>query len=113
MNQKFRRLLKIVWIALCVVVLATTLAKFDQRPDSDIADLLLWGMLALTVPSGILAMLLYAGFAYALHSIFAITLSTTYSTLTVIWLLFFAVGYVQWFYLLPRMVARMRRNQGK
>jgi hypothetical protein len=113
MNQNFRRLLKVLWIALCIVILATTLSKFDQRPDSDIADFLVWGMLVLTVPSGILAMLLYAGFAYALHNTFAVTVPTTYSTLSVTWLLYFVVGYVQWFYLLPRLVARMRRKQDR
>ena len=111
MNQNTRRLVKIVWIALCIVVLVVTLAKFDHRPDSDIADFLVWGMLVLSVPSGILVILLYAGLAYVLHNTFAITVSTTYLTLSVIWLLFFIVGYAQWFYLLPRMITKMRVKQ--
>jgi hypothetical protein len=87
---------------MCVTVLLVALVKYDQSPNSDIADFLIWCMLVLTAPSGILILLLNAGFAYVLYIVFTITISTTYLTLSLTWLLFFVIGYVQWFYLLPR-----------
>lgn len=110
MNLAIRRFLKTGWIVLCIAVLMVTLVKFDHRPDSDISDFLIWSMLVLSVPSGILILLLNAGLAYFLHSAFSITISTTYLTLAVTWSLFFIVGYIQWFYALPLIVEKIRAS---
>ena len=110
MNQNSRQLVKIGWIFLCVIVLMVTLDKFDHRPDSDISDFLIWSMLVLSAPSGILILLLNASLAYILYSALAITIPTTYLTLSVTWLLFFIIGYAQWFYLLPRVAAKSRAS---
>lgn len=106
-NHQF---VKIGWVFLCVVVLLISIVKFDNRPDSDISDYLIWSMLVLSAPSGVLVLLLNASLAYVLYNYFSIIIPTTYLTLGVTWLLFFLIGYVQWFYLLPRVADRSPRR---
>ena len=106
MIKSNQQLVKIGWVFLCVVVLLITLYKFDHRPDSDISDYLIWSMLVLSAPSGVLVLLLNASLAYVLYNYLSIIIPTTYLTLGVTWLLFFLIGYFQWFYLLPRVAER-------
>ena len=113
MKQNNRQLAKIVWVFLCVMVLMVTLYKFDHRPDSDISDFLIWSMLILSAPSGVFVLLLNASLAYMLYSALAITIPSTYLTLGVTWLLYFIIGYFQWFCLLPRIAAKKRASTGK
>src|SRR5712691_9509348 len=97
-----RRVAKLVWVGLCLVVLAVTLYLGDPGTKRDIDIFLIWSMLVLGFPSSGLIVLLFAGVSYVLYQHFSIAPSAEgaisfYAYLAFTWLAFFVVGYFQWF----------------
>lgn len=94
-------ILKISWLGVAFLVLVITLLFFDGRSNSDIEDFLVYSMLLLTFPIGIIAsglvfIVLYF-FVSALY-IEEITFSVGYVYLIFEWLFLLIVGYIQWFF---------------
>ena len=98
------------WIGLGVVILGFTLYLFDGKPNSDIAMFLGWAMLVYAFPVGLIVSLLFAGISYLLYNSFSVDVKVGYLYLLVVWLVFFAAGYFQWFKLLPSLIAKFRRK---
>lgn len=98
------------WAVLGVVILGFTLYRFDGRPNSDIAVFLGWAMLVHSFPVGLIVSLLFAGISYVLYNVFSINMMVGYLYLLVVWLIFFAAGYVQWFKLIPSLIAKFQRK---
>lgn len=97
-------ILKISWLGVAFLVLVITLFFFDGRNNSDIEDFLVYSMLLLTFPIGIIAsglvfVVLYF-FVSALY-IEEITFNVGYVYLIFEWLFLLIVGYIQWFFLIP------------
>lgn len=96
-----RQALKWLWMLGAFVVLLASLSAYDGKPNSD-ADLLLgYAMLALSFPLGLaiaVALGLLGKVAYATTGY---VFTTSYMSIAVTWLVFFAAGYLQWFVLLP------------
>jgi len=88
--------LKIAWVIACVVVLVVTLAKFDGKPTSDIGDFEAWTMLVLSFPAEWLVVALFVGVAAVAEHSFRTVIPTSYGYLSILWLLWFIVGYLQW-----------------
>jgi hypothetical protein len=98
------RLSKILWVLCSVAVLAVTLARYAPGPASDIGVFLLYGMLFLAFPVSLLVAGLFALLALLQEQLGAPLLDligSNYVGLSVMWLVFFVAGYVQWFVLLP------------
>lgn len=102
------RYVKFGWIIAGVMVLLTTIYFFDGEQNSDIDVFLIWLMLALSFPGGIVCALIFSGFAYVLYQATAMTVPTTYLSILLFWAVFFVVGYWQWFVLVPRLVKRFK-----
>lgn len=98
------KIIKALWIGAAVFVLFVTLYGFDGKPNSDIAVLLGWYMLALSFPSGLLVPLV----GVVLYDGLSITVETSYLAIVFTWIGFFAFGYLQWFKLLPYLIAKLR-----
>jgi hypothetical protein len=94
---------KIAWLALCGAVLTLTLAKFDGRPNSDIEEFLIFSMLALSFPAGVVFAAAISGLYWVMGRMFGVTFSTGYMDLVLEWAGFVVFGYIQWFVLLPRL----------
>lgn len=97
-------LLKTAWLTLSCLILIITLLFFDNQTNSDIEDFLIYSMLLLTFPSGVIAQWLM----FAMWCIFKnvsngyeITFSVSHIYLTFVWLFLVTIGYIQWFFLLP------------
>ena len=86
-----------LWIAASLFVLVVTIYFYDGKPLSDIWIFLTWLMLILSFPAGLVVSVAH----YALGSTFSITVETSYLSLALEWLVYFVLGYLQWFVLLP------------
>jgi hypothetical protein len=101
---------KCLWIAGCVAVLVATLYLFDDKPNSDVEFLLVYGMLILAFPISLVLLLFGDAAGYVAYSVSGYASSTNRPGFVITWLFFFIPGYWQWFKLLPRLVGRMRRG---
>ncbi|WP_320708485.1 hypothetical protein, partial [Enterobacter cloacae] len=94
--------LKIFWLCMVFLILVITLSFFDGQKNSDIEDFLIYSMLLLTFPSGII----FTGIAFIIlymltFFIEEMVLNVGYIYLTIEWLFLVLVGYIQWFLLIP------------
>ena len=108
------RPVKIVWMVTGVMVLVATLYYFYRGDENSNAGIFLaWSMLILTFPVGYICMSVTVGLLYYLHHLGMIEplsyygMWGSYLSLTLYWLLFFMIGYWQWFIMLPRLVPRI------
>lgn len=90
-------ILKALWVGVSLFVLAVTISSYDGKPFSDIWIFLTWLMLILSFPTGMAVSAAH----YVLGTVFSITVETSYFSLALEWLVYFVLGYVQWFMLLP------------
>jgi hypothetical protein len=100
------KILKALWIGAAVFVFAVTLYAFDGKPNSDIGVFFAWYMLFLSFPSGLLVSLVHA----ALDEGLSITIETSYLSFVLDWVGFFALGYLQWFKLVPYFISKLRTD---
>jgi hypothetical protein len=89
-----------MWVALTACVLFVTVYGFDGKPNSDIGTFLAWVMLGLTAPLGLLVPL----FHVCLYEAVLLSIPTSYLSLSLDWLGFFMLGYLQWFKLVPFLI---------
>lgn len=109
-NSRVQRLSRMSWILVAVICLLFSLhiaALQDPEARKAADSVLLTAMVVLAFPSGIVAML--AIMAYSVQ--FLATRGASASELLIFWFVFFASGYVQWFMLMPKVVARMRKSK--
>ena len=97
-----RRWLKLAWVLIAFAALVASLILFDGRPNSDADILLGYAMLALSFPMGMLMAATLSVLARMLVEAGGYVFTTSYLALIVEWLVFFIVGYLQWFVLVPR-----------
>jgi hypothetical protein len=93
-----------------VAVLVITLYLYDPQTAKDADLLLVYGMMAMAFPSGFLVAAFFALLAYAEESIGVPLINANYGrgTIVFMWLCFVVVGYLQWFRLLPWLMAKWR-----
>jgi hypothetical protein len=97
------KIIRVLWIGTTVSVLALSLYAFDDKPNSDIGVFFAWCMLAVSFPVGLLVPLVHV----ALYDGLSITIKTSYLSLALDWAGFFVLGYLQWFKLLPYLIAKI------
>ncbi len=100
------RVLRICWVLCSVTVLAITLVRYAPGPASDAGIFLVSGMLFLAFPVSLLVAGLFT-LLVLLQERSGVPLldwiGSNYLGFFVMWLAFFAAGYMQWFVLLPRL----------
>lgn len=108
------RLLQVVWLIACFAVLVWGFVACGEEANSTLrgeCSLLAAIIMALpSLPSGILWWLLVSGTAYAL-SLVGIEIGTSAVADLIVWLGFVVVGYLQWFKLVPWLIARWRSRR--
>ena len=97
------RLLAAAWLGLCLAALGFA---FVQRQIHDMDIAYTYFMLFLTFPAGLLVALFLA-----LISV-GVSLPGGFAGALVTWPLFVALGYLQWFVLLPKAVRRIQPSNG-
>jgi hypothetical protein len=91
------RVFKTLWAGVALLVLYLTLDLYDGKEYSDIWLFLTWAMIVLSFPSSLIISLAHM----ALGAGLSITIQTSYLTLAIEWVVYFFLGYLQWFVLLP------------
>jgi hypothetical protein len=99
--------LKLIWLAASIGVLLITLYLFDPSTARDADLIMTYAMLALAFPSSVIV----AG-AIALLANATPLVDAYYGrfAILVIWMLFVAIGYVQWFIALPWVLRKLRKR---
>ncbi|MRD49797.1 hypothetical protein GHT07_21215 [Caenimonas koreensis DSM 17982] len=103
--MNLRTVFRTIWIVLVTTVLVVSMLGFDGKPNSDIAVFLVWLMIGLTAPAGLLVPLGHV----ALYEIYLLSVPTSYESLFFDWLAFCVLGYLQWFKLVPFVFERARQ----
>jgi hypothetical protein len=96
-----------LWLSACAALLWFVLTTWSPGPNSDAATLYYWGMLALTFPGGLLVIGLVVALLVVLTHPPLVPDAVAF---VVVWVGFVAVGYWQWFALVPRFVRRWTRS---
>lgn len=101
-----KNLIKSLWILLSLGILHSSLWLIEIENASDGVYLLVWGMVALTFPIGLLVGFGWGALAYIYYSSGGEALESSLPELILLWLVFFAAGYMQWFNWLPQLIKR-------
>jgi hypothetical protein len=99
-----------IWILLAVVVLSVSLANFDRESNPDISIFLFYGMVVLSFPTGLILAAILSIATIGLHSVFGVEIASNFGSIVVMWLAFLAVGYWQWFVLVPYLRLRLKNR---
>ena len=106
-------LLRTMWIAVSIAVLIVTLNFYNSQTGNDADLFLIYGMLFLTFPLGFVVAVFFALLAYieTLTGISLVNIAYGKLTITIFWACFFAVGYLQWFKLIPYIATKIVRRK--
>jgi hypothetical protein len=96
--KRFWRVIQVLWIFACVFVLVRTLVH--RNLDSQEAEVLL--MMLLSYPASLLSI-------WVCFDKFGWSPTNSLHETLLIWLLFLATGWLQWFVLIPSIVCRISR----
>ena len=99
------KVIQALWVGAAVSVLLATLYSYDGKDLSDVWVFLTWLMLILSFPAGAVISLVH----FAIGEVFATTIKTSYLSLGFEWASYFVLGYLQWFRLVPYLVAALQR----
>ncbi|MBN1378541.1 MAG: hypothetical protein JXA04_04845 [Gammaproteobacteria bacterium] len=98
--------LKIFWVVIALLLLAITLYGYDGEEYSDIWIVFTWGMLIISFPAGLLVSLIHL----ILNTVFSVTIATSYISLSLEWAVYFVLGYLQWFKLIPYVACTLKER---
>lgn len=101
--------LRFAWLTVCVTALVTALHGYQGKSDWREEEGLAFAMIVLGFPASLLIVfaLTFTGFALGR---FGISLPPpSKPAMATSWLFLFAAGFVQWFFVIPR-IFRSRRN---
>ena len=101
------KVIKAFWVGAAFAVLLATLHFYDGKELSDVWVFLTWFMLILSFPAGALVSLAH----FVIGEVFTTTVMTSYLSLGLEWAVYFALGYLQWFRLVPYLVSRLRSRR--
>ena len=100
---------RVLWLSICIAALVEAHVGYQGKSDWKLEEGLAFEMLILSFPASFVVvgvlMLLGAGLG-----LFGLALpASSRAEMTVVWLLFVAAGYLQWFLVLPKLWKRKQR----
>jgi hypothetical protein len=101
---------QIIWLAICLLTLIEAYRGYRGVSDWQVEEGLAFEMMVLSFPSSF-AVAIGLTATGAILGLFRLALpAPSRPEMTCIWLLFVVAGYVQWFVLVPRFLARRKRT---
>jgi len=97
-------LLRLLWLGLCVAVLVWAL---NAAPATEAHVAHGWAMVVLTFPIGLFGLFAVGAAAYLSLTLLSLELSGP-SGLVLLWSVMTALGYIQWFVLVPEILRRRK-----
>lgn len=105
-SLRIQQIARIAWliVAVACLVFAQYVLSLDYPDAPKAADtILLFAMLALTFPAGYVAV----GLAFVYSSLLLPDRGVNPMDLAILWSAFFAIGYLQWFKLVPYLIGKL------
>ena len=112
LNSISINIFKIIWIVLSIMSLIYSLYIYEGKPNDEADLILVLSMLALTFPAGLLYALMFSIVADIFYKYYAVVFTVTYTSMVVSWLFLFLLGYFQWFWLLPKIIQKIKNKSG-
>ena len=100
-----------VWIVLSLAVLLYCQYVFDGKPNSDTEEVLAILMFILSFPASFVAGAIIAAVAFGYERLLHAPLYTSRLEMLFDWGVFTAMGYFQWFVLLPRAWSKWKHRR--
>jgi hypothetical protein len=111
MSSRTVAVIKWIWLGSAAGVLLVSLYFYDGKPNSDADVLLAYGMLALAFPISLLLSIVGGTIGQLGYSSFGYVPETSYWSIALTWLCFFAAGYWQWFKFAPWLIRKLRARR--
>jgi hypothetical protein len=101
---------QIIWVAVCLLALIEAYQGYRGASDWQLEEGLAFEMMVLSFPSS-LSVAMGLASTGAILGLFGLALpASSRLEMTCTWLLFVVAGFVQWFVLVPRFLARRRKT---
>lgn len=101
---------KIAWLSLAVLIAIPLVVTYNPTANRDNDIVLLYALLALTFPTGLVVAALYALVGYTLEVLFSVPLPVGRFALIVDCVVFLIAGYLQWFVVFPSIWTALRKK---
>jgi hypothetical protein len=111
-KNKVWKIIKIIWVVLSVLIFLWTSFTYLQALKSDSwepSEVMVYLMLWITFPIGYLLGDALSHINFFLYSNYKFVWPNNYFIFTMSWLLFFVVGYFQWFVVVPYLFGLARK----
>ena len=106
-----RRTLKLAWLVIWTAALVATLWGLTYESQRDVDLVLTWFMIVLSFPSSIVGIFIVSGLSYLWHEVFHVVAYEKSAGTIIAWLIFFLLGWLQWFVLTPWIVLKIRTRK--
>ncbi len=101
--------IKVIWLSLSILILYFTLHRLSElnsmRNVSELISIMSYGMILISFPTGVVFIIVQF-FLYLALDIVYINTTNKYLTAIVVWFIFLLAGYIQWFYLMNKIVKK-------
>lgn len=102
-------LIRIIWLGLSVEILYLSLRRLSQLNSmhdvSELISVMSYGLILITFPTGIVSFILLVVIGF-ISSFVGLYIDNKFIAAIMIWLLFLAGGYFQWFFLINKIIKR-------
>ncbi len=108
LKKRLILILKILWcfISFCILCITINAYRKSGSPESVLSGIM--SMTILSFPCGYILALLLQILLIVANKVASMNVGTRYFEIIVTWFLFFIVGYLQWFKLLPFTISLFR-----
>ena len=106
--------LRAAYLCLTTALLFWAVTAYDKVApplQHHVGEALCWALMLLTFPSGMLLAIVFISFLALLDAVAGVTLPGGPMELMVVWVLYTATGYAQWFWLIPLVRSRRARKR--
>lgn len=103
----FASAIKVIWLSLSILILYFSLHRLSQlnsiRDISELISIMSYGMILISFPTGLVFIVLLFFLSLVFNTI-QINIENKYIAASGIWFFFLVGGYIQWFYLMKKLL---------
>ena len=111
--RAFIIMIRATWLTISIIIITLTLKRLTQLESmydiSELISVMTYGMILISLPLGIVFAVVFL-FIDTFIRLIPISIDNIYITTTAIWLFFWTGGYIQWFYLIDKIIKKKQQN---